>query len=77
MKMSQLSRTDKKAESKLIHLYACAGHVTLTWWSGDSEDELDDDEPVLDTVMIQHSGAINRIRVSLKPSSEYMTLDER
>ena len=33
--------------------------------SGDSDDEdlLDDDEPQLDTVMIQHNGAINRIRV--------------
>ena len=35
--------------------------------SGDSDDEdediLDDDEPQLDTVIIQHNGAINRIRV--------------
>ena len=38
----------------------------VTWLSGDSEDEdvLDDDEPQLDTVMIQHNGAVNRIRVS-------------
>ena len=31
---------------------------------GDSEDELDDDEPHLETVMVQHDGAVNRIRVS-------------
>ena len=38
--------------------------------SGDSDDEdiLDDDEPQLDTVMIQHNGAINRIRVSIMSS---------
>ena len=30
---------------------------------GDDEDILEDDEPDLDTVMIQHPGAVNRIRV--------------
>ena len=32
--------------------------------AGDDE-TLDDDEPQLDTVMIQHPGAVNRIRVSI------------
>ena len=42
------------------------GHVIVVTLGGsDDEDEdiLDDDEPQLDTVMIQHNGAINRIRV--------------
>lgn len=32
--------------------------------AGDSEDELDDNEPQLETVMVQHPSAVNRIRVS-------------
>jgi len=40
-------------------------HVTVTWPSGDDEETLDDDEPQLDTVMVQHPGAVNRIRVSV------------
>ena len=32
--------------------------------AGDDE-TLDDEEPQLDTVMIQHPGAVNRIRVSI------------
>ncbi len=31
--------------------------------SDDDDEILDDDEPDMDTVMIQHSGAVNRIRV--------------
>ena len=42
----------------VIVLYHVHVHV------GDSEDELDDDEPHLETVMVQHDGAVNRIRVS-------------
>lgn len=38
--------------------------------AGDDE-TLDDDEPQLDTVMIQHPGAVNRIRVSIP----YMDID--
>lgn len=30
----------------------------------DEDEELDDDEPQLDTIMIQHPAAVNRIRVS-------------
>ena len=39
----------------------------MTTDDSDSEDEdiLDDDEPQMDTVMIQHNGAINRIRVCM------------
>ena len=37
--------------------------VNVTRFSGDDEDILEDDEPDLDTVMIQHPGAVNRIRV--------------
>ena len=31
---------------------------------GDSDDELLDEEPDLDTAMLNHSGGVNRIRVS-------------
>ena len=37
----------------------------MTLDDSDDEDVLDDDEPQLDTVMIQHNGAINRIRVCM------------
>ncbi len=63
MKMSQLNKTDKQDDSKVK-----IDHMTVMLFyflSGDSEDELDDDEPILDTVMIQHGGAVNRIRVKL------------
>ena len=38
-------------------------HMTSDDSDDEDEDILDDDEPQLDTVMIQHNGAINRIRV--------------
>lgn len=38
----------------------------------DDEDLLEDDEPDLDTVMIQHNGAINRIRVSFGHGVAYL-----
>ena len=38
----------------------------------DDEDLLEDDEPDLDTVMIQHNGAINRIRVSFEHGVAYL-----
>ena len=40
--------------------------------AGDDE-TLDDDEPQLDTVMIQHPGAMNRIRLSIP----YMDIQHR
>ena len=36
--------------------------MTITSLSGDDE-TLEDDEPQMETVMIQHPGAVNRIRV--------------
>ena len=36
----------------------------VLFYAGDSEDELDDEEPHLETVMVQHPAAVNRIRVS-------------
>lgn len=33
--------------------------------NNEEAETLDDEEPELDTVMIQHSGAINRIRVGI------------
>ena len=42
--------------------------------SDDDEDVLDDEEPDLDTVMIQHNGAINRLRVPSITHSTYNTL---
>ena len=40
--------------------------------AGDDE-TLDDEEPQLDTVMIQHPGTVNRIRVSIP----YMDIQNR
>ena len=44
-------------------LFPMVFQVNVTRFSGDDEDILEDDEPDLDTVMIQHPGAVNRIRV--------------
>ena len=41
-------------------------------YAGDSEDELDDDEPHLETVMVQHPAAVNRIRVSFSFVHKYI-----
>ena len=46
----------------------------VTWSSGDDEDILEDDEPNLDTVMIQHTGAVNRIRVRSKSKEGLLNL---
>ena len=38
--------------------------LSLSDSDDDEDEELDDDEPQLDTIMIQHPAAVNRIRVS-------------
>ena len=49
------------------HVRSIRSYTLSLFDSGDDDDEdeeLDDDEPQLDTIMIQHPAAVNRIRVS-------------
>ena len=43
-------------------IFGC--YLSMFVCAGDSEDELDDVEPNLETVMVQHPATVNRIRVS-------------
>ena len=38
--------------------------MIIMYCLGDSDDELLDEEPDLDTAMLNHTGGVNRIRVS-------------
>ena len=51
----------------ILHLFVFVSlSLSLSLYKGDDEEEeLDDEEPQLDLIRVQHSTPINRIRVSL------------
>ena len=61
---SSISHSHFPSDSLALQL-ARTVNAIFVCFSDDSDDDevLDDEEPDLDTVMIQHNGAVNRIRV--------------